>query len=126
MADLFSVTAPLAIRLPNGEMHCVAEIFKHPKGLLIFWPFWHLQEPEDGIQLIKGWVCGDGPWKISDYVISVLACHHTVACPAEEFEQWRTYLMTHPEEYPPQPMIAAVAKKLGATDPYTEYRQHTE
>ncbi len=113
MADLLTVTAPLAMRLPNGETHCIAEIYKHPKGLLVFWPFWHLQEPEEGIQLIKGWLSGEGPWRIANHVISVLACHSTEACPAEEYEQWRRYLLTHGGEYPPAPMIEAIARKLG-------------
>ncbi len=115
MADLFTVTAPLAIRSPDGENHYVAELFKHPKGLLCFKPYWHQLEPDEGIYLIKGWLEGDGPWKISGHIISVLACHNTEACPATEYNEWRNYLMQHGEEYPPKPLIAAIAARLGAS-----------
>lgn len=115
MADLFTVTAPLAIRSPDGESHYVAELFKHPKGVLYFKPYWHQLDPDEGIYLLKGWLEGDGPWKIAGHVISVLACHNTEACPAVEYDEWRTYLLNHVGEYPPEPLIAAIAARLGAS-----------
>ena len=118
MADLFTVTAPLAMRLPNGEMHSIAECYKHPKGLLVFWPFWHLQKPEEGIQLIKGWISGEGPWKIDGYVINVLGCHGTNAELASAYQQWQTYLQTSADDYPPPSLVTAIARRLGAiTEP---------
>ncbi len=117
MADLFSMTAPLTLRNPQGEEILLAEIYKHPKGLLYFEPFWHLKEPEEGIHLIKGWVSGEGPWKISDYIIKVLACYGTDACLASDFAQWQDYRMAAGGEYPPPPLIDAIATKLGAMCP---------
>lgn len=114
MADLFTVTAPLAIRYPNGERHYLPKVYKHPKGVLCFNRYWHQKGPDEGTQLIKGWLEGDGPWKIGGYVISVLACHNTVACPAEEYSEWKAYLQNNPGEYPPEPLIDAIAKRLGA------------
>ena len=114
MADLFSVTAPLAISSPKGGSHYLAEVFKHPKGLLCFRPYWHQLEPDEGIYLIKGWIAGEGPWKISEHIISVLACHNTEACPATEFNEWQAYRQSNPGEYPPEPMIKAIAARMGA------------
>ncbi len=114
MADLFSVTAPLVMRAPHGEEILLAELYPHPKGLLYFEPYWHLLEPHEGIHLLKGWLEGEGPWKISGHVIKVLACHGSDACLAKEFDEWRTYRLSNPGEYPPQPMIDAIALKMGA------------
>lgn len=115
MADLFSVTAPLTLLSPAGEETLLAEIYKHPKGLLYFEPYWHEKTADESIHLIKGWIEGDGPWKISGHTIKVLACHGKDACLADDFNQWQTYRLSNPGEYPPQPMIDSIASKLGAT-----------
>jgi hypothetical protein len=114
MADLFTVTAPLTRFSPSGEEVLIAEVYKHPKGLLIFDPYWHLKNADEGIHLIKGWLEGEGPWKISGHIIKVLACHGTNACLADDFSEWQTYRLSNPDEYPPQPMIDSIAVKLGA------------
>jgi len=114
MANLFSVTAPLIIQTPEGDEILIAELFKHAKGILVFEPYWHLKSAEESIHLIKGWVEGEGPWKISGHIIKILACHGTNACLADDFNEWRTYRLSNPGEYPPQPMIDAIASKLGA------------
>lgn len=121
MADLFTVTAPLTLRFPDGDEILLAEIYKHPKGILYFEPFWHIREPEEGIHLIKGWVGGDGPWKISGHIIKVLACHGTDACLANDFTHWQNYRLTSAGEYPPEPMIDAIAAKLGAKPVVRDY-----
>jgi len=115
MADLFTVTAPLTILSPEGKETLLAEIYRHPKGLLCFDIYWHLKEPDEGIHLIKGWIEGEGPWKISGHIIKVLACHGTNACLADDFTEWRNYRLSNPGEYPPQPMIDSIAMKLGAS-----------
>ena len=112
--DLFSVTAPLTLKFPDGGEVLLAEIYKHPKGLLYFEPYWHLKGPTEGIHLIKGWLEGNGPWKISDHVIKVLACYGSDACLATDFSEWQNYRLTNPGAYPPQPMIDAIAAKFGA------------
>jgi hypothetical protein len=115
MADLFSVTAPLTLTFPDGSETLVAELYKHPKGLLFFDPYWHLKTAEESIHLIKGWVDGEGPWKISGHTIKVLACHGANACLADDFNEWQNYRLSNPAEYPPQPMINSIAAKLGAS-----------
>lgn len=114
MTDLFTVTAPLTLLSPVGNETLLAELYKHPKGLLYFDTYWHEKTAEEGIHLIKGWLEGEGPWKISGHIIKVLACHGTNACLADEFSEWRNYRLSSPGEYPPQPMINSIARKLGA------------
>ena len=114
MADLFTVTAPLTLLAPDGKEVLLAELYKHPKGLLYFETYWHQQEPHGaGIHLIKGWLEGEGPWKISNHIIKVLACHGTDVCLATDFTEWQQYRLSHPTEYPPQPLVDSIAKKLG-------------
>lgn len=115
MADLFSITAPLMIRNPQGKEQNIAEIFPHPKGIIYFDLYWHLGLPKETIHLIEGSLSGEGPWKIGDYVINVLGCHGTNAELASTYQQWQTYLQSAADDYPPSPLIAAIARRMGAT-----------
>ena len=114
MADLFSMTTPLMIRGPDGKQEMIAEIFPHPEGLVYFEAYWHLGQPEETILLVEGTIKGEGPWKIGDYVINVLGCHGTDAELATAYEQWQTYLQTTVNDYPPPPLVAAIARRMGA------------
>ena len=114
MADLFSMTTPLMIRSPHGEEQVIAEIFPHPEGLVFFDLYWHLGQPEETIHLVKGTVSGKGPWKIGEIVINVLGCHGTNAELASAYQQWQSYLQTAADDYPPPPLVAAIARHLGA------------
>jgi len=114
MADLFSVTAPLLIRLPTGDMHVMAERFPHPRGLVYFDLFWNLGNPHFGVHVVEGIIKGDGPWKIGDAVVRVLGCHGTDGVLARRFDEWRTYLSEHPDDYPPRTQIEAIARQHGA------------
>jgi hypothetical protein len=114
MADLFSVTAPLLIRLATGDLHVLAERFPHPRGLLYFDLFWHLGNAHLGVHLVEGIIKGDGPWKIGDAVVRVLGCHGTDAAQARRFDEWRAYLSEHPDSYPPLSEIEAIARRHGA------------
>jgi hypothetical protein len=113
MADLFSVTAPLLIRLPTGDMHVMAEHFPHPRGLVYFDLFWHLGNPHLGV-LVEGIIKGDGPWKIGDAVVRVLGCHGTDGALARRFGEWRLYLTENAGIYPPRTEIEAIACRHGA------------
>ena len=115
MADLFSMTSPLMIRTPQGQEQVIAEIFPHPEGLVYFELYWHLGQPEETIHVVDGNVNGEGPWKIGDYVINVLGCHGTNAELATAFQQWQSYLQTAGDDYPPSPLVVAIARRLGAT-----------
>jgi hypothetical protein len=117
MANLFSVTAPLMIRLPTGEQHVMVERFPHPNGLVYFEPFWHLGDARQTVHRVEGPVTGDGPWKIGKCVVQVLGCHGTDHCLATDFESWRQYLIENPDEYPPRQLVEAIARRLGAITP---------
>jgi len=114
MADLFSITAPLMIRKPQGEEQVIAAIFPHSKGLVYFDLYWHLGEPTETIHLVEGTLSGEGPWKIGGYVINILGCHGTNADLATAYQQWQTYLQTTADDYPPPPLQAAIARRMGA------------
>ena len=115
MADLFSMTSPLILRTPDGEERVIAEIFPHPQGLVYFDLYWHLGQPEETIHLVEGTIIGEGPWKVGEHVINVLGCHGTNAELASAYQQWQSYMQTAKQEYPPAPLIVAIAHRLGAT-----------
>jgi hypothetical protein len=114
MADLFSVTAPLLIRLPAGDLHVMAERFPHPRGLVYFDLFWHLKEAALGVHVVEGLVKGDGPWKVGDAVIRVLGCHGTDGALARRYDEWRMYLSENAAAYPARAQIEAIARRHGA------------
>jgi len=114
MVNLFSVTAPLLIRLPTGDMHVMAERFPHPRGLVYFDLFWHLGNPHLGVHVQEGIIKGDGPWKIGDAVVRVLGCHGTDGALARRFDEWRTYITEHADAYPARAEIEAIARRHGA------------
>lgn len=116
MADLFTVTAPLALRLSDGSEQVIAACFPHPSGLLYLDCFWHLSTPDQAAHLIRGEVSGEGPWRIGGAVIRVLGCQHTDPQLAESYARWREYLEVRGgEEYPPPEQLQAIARRLGAT-----------
>ncbi|HCU54512.1 MAG TPA: hypothetical protein DIC36_09650 [Gammaproteobacteria bacterium] len=114
MADLFTVTAPLLIRRPDGRQHVAAEIFRHPHGVVYFELFWNLRDPEQSVHVVTGTFKGDGPWKIGDTVIRVLGCHGTDGDLARQFDEWRMYRAQHTDTYPERPFIEAIARRHGA------------
>jgi hypothetical protein len=117
MADLFSMTAPLLIRHKNGERHIIAEYFPlaHAEGLVYFEIFWHLQRPaSQAIHRITGPTQGDGPWKITDSVISVLGCQGTDPELASAYAEWQSYLQQGAPGYPTPEAILALAQASGA------------
>lgn len=100
MADLFTVTAPLAIRLSDGRKEVVVEKLSYNEGLIYLPPFWPEMEPEESVRYVPGPIKGDGPWKVGDAVVTVLACHGTDAQLASDFSNWQTYLMQVDAAYP--------------------------
>jgi len=115
--DLFSVEAPLLIRLPDGEKRVMAEAFPHPEGLLYFDLFWHTSDLAQAVHLVRGSIEGGGPWKVGGCVITVLGCHETDGEVAGEFAAWQDYLATTHGGYLPREEILAVARRYGAEVP---------
>lgn len=114
MNTLFSITAPLMIRLPQGKRHIIAKIFPHKEGVLYFDPFWNQRDIRESVHLIKGDLSGSGPWKIAEHVIQVLPCQGSEPELARQFYEWRDYLGMADNGYPSEDEIIYLAKKLGA------------
>lgn len=116
MADLFSVTAPLSLRAPDGGKKVIAACFPHPLGLLYLDIFWHLSTPDQAAHLISGRLRGEGPWKIDGWVIQVLGCQGVDPELQAPYARWRDYLLANGEqEYPPPKQIRDIARRLGAS-----------
>ncbi len=112
MADLFSVTAPLRVRLPSGESRVVAELFTHPQGLVYFDLFW-TREPQARIHLLQGKLKGEGPWKIADHIFYVLGCHGTDTDLATDFSHWQHWLRENGGHYPSSRQMQQLAASAG-------------
>jgi hypothetical protein len=116
LADPFAVTAPLALRLPDGGCKVIAACFPHSRGLLYLDTFWHQSTPAEAAHIIVGEVTGEGPWKVGGRVITVLGCHNTDPELALLYARWRDDLEhAGHEDYPPPAQIRDIARRLGAT-----------
>jgi hypothetical protein len=111
-ADLFSVTAPLVIRLPSGEKRLMVERFPHPRGLLYFEPFWDAEGGRPGVHVVEGEIRGDGPWKVGDAVITVLSCADSAL--NMEWNGWRQALADPGAPYHDCEAVLAAARARGA------------
>ena len=101
MADLFSVTAPLAIRFrDSGEKQIMIERIPYNDGLMFLPVFWTDTGIADALRYVPGPIVGDGPWKVGNAVVTVLGCHGTDAELASEFSCWQTRLVQLGEAYP--------------------------
>ena len=116
MPSIEQVTAPLAILFDDGRKKLAAACFPHRLGLLYLDPFWHLKKPNEAAHLIKGELRGEGPWRIANVTIRVLGCQNTDPELQPEFLKWQEYLQTS-GDYPPQPQIQDIARRLGAVFP---------
>lgn len=114
MADLFSVTAPLMIRFPDGEKRIMVERFPLADGLLYLEPFWTRQDPDMAFQRVEGPLRGEGPWKAGDAVITVLGCQGTDPEMAGLYARWQTHLQQPGFELPPRDLVEALARERGA------------
>lgn len=112
--NIFSVTAPLMVRLPDNTRFVVAEMFPHENGLLFFEPFWHQMQNGQGIHVAEGILKGDGPWKIGDAVINVAGCHGTDPEIAASVADWQEYLQACDGYYMSKDDILAAARANGA------------
>ncbi len=89
----------------------MAERFPHPRGLLYFDLYWHLGDPEETLHLVEGTIEGEGPWKVGGCVITVLGCQGS---DGELALAWEAWLEARAEGYPPEPLVRAIARRLGA------------
>ena len=115
MADLFSVTAPLAIRFGDGEKQIMVERLPYDGGLLFLPAFWTEKGVDASMRFVPGPIKGEGPWKVGDTVVTVLACHGTDAVLASEFSCWQGQLSQMGEAYPAREDILTLMKTHAAT-----------
>ena len=115
MADLFSVTAPLAIRFKDtGEKQIMLERLPYDDGLVFLPTFWTDGELQKALRYVPGPIDGDGPWKVGNAIVTVLACHGTDATLANDFSCWQSRLMELGEDYPDDEEIALFMKTHAA------------
>jgi hypothetical protein len=114
MADLFTVTAPLAIRFANGEKQNITERLGYHDGLLFLPTFWTETGIDKALRFVAGPIKGDGPWKVGDAVVTVLACHGTDAELVNDFSCWQTHLLQMGEAYPARDKIEKMMKTRAA------------
>jgi hypothetical protein len=114
LADLFTVTAPLLLRSPAGTLHVMAEVFRHPEGLLYFDLYWDRDPATAAIHLVSGEVRGDGPWKVGDCVVTLLGCHGSHPEQAAEYAAWRSYVEQQGSAFPSRETVVALARAHGA------------
>jgi hypothetical protein len=125
MADLFSVTAPLAIRFRHsGEKQVMVERLPYHDGLVFLPTFWTDTGVARALRYVPGPIEGDGPWKVGTAIVTVLGCHGTDAELASDFGSWQTRLMELGDGYPDKQTIrkemkihAASVAGLGSADP---------
>ncbi len=119
MADLFSVTAPLAIRLADGSRQIMIARLAHRDGLLFLPPFWTETGLAAALRFVAGPIRGDGPWKVGDAVVTVLGCYGTDTALAAEFASWQAQLEQLGDTYPDRDeierlMLAGAGRARGA------------
>jgi hypothetical protein len=100
MADLFSVTAPLAIRFADGSKEVMVARLAYRDGLLFLPAFWTEAGIAGALRFVPGPIRGDGPWKVGDAVVTVLGCQGTDRDLAWRFASWQEHLRVLGEAYP--------------------------
>lgn len=112
MADLFTVTAPLAIRFKDGSKQIMIRTSEYEDGVVFLTPFWHEHSKDKQVQYIAGPIIGEGPWKVGDAVVTVLGCHGTDPELASQFAQWQAYLQQHPENQADEETLSILVASL--------------
>jgi hypothetical protein len=111
VADLFSVTAPMAIRYrDSGVQQVMVERLPYADGLLYLPAFWTDRPLQQALRYVPGPVEGDGPWKVGNSIVTVLACHGTDAALAGEFTAWQARVMAMGDAYPASSDIERLMK----------------
>ena len=113
MADLFTLTTPLLICYPDKIRHVMVACFPHANGIVYIRPYWNELPDGEGIQIARGDIRGEGPWKVGDAVITVLGCQGTHPEQAAEFADWKFSLEQHGERYPTRDELEVIARERG-------------
>ena len=97
MADLFTVSHPMLVRYPDGNIRIIAETFKHTSGLVYVEPYW-LASDKPVAALLAGEIKGDGPWKVGDVIVRLLSCADTEQ--KMQWAEWEQYLYSCDSDSP--------------------------
>ena len=111
MADLFSVTAPLMIKLPSGNEYVMAEKYPHPEGLMFFDLYW-LESSSPAVHIVKGKIKGEGPWKVGDAIVRVLSCGDVEL--SMQWNNWQQHVLSVPGKYHDENAKLQLARQYGA------------
>lgn len=114
MADLFSVTAPLAIRYRDGSKEVMVKRLPYDDGLLYLPTFWTEKKFEDALRFVAGPIRGEGPWKVGEAVVTVLGCHGTDAELASDFSCWQGSIIRADDTFPTNEEIEQRMKTCAA------------
>ena len=113
MADLFSVTAPLAVRFPDGARDILAERLPWRDGLVYLPPFWNLLPVSEALRHLPGPVRGDGPWKLGPATVTVLGCRGSDPELAATWAQWQAWLDEQPDYPDPETLTRIMREHAG-------------
>lgn len=87
---------------------------RRPDDIVYFELFWNLRDPGETMHIVTGPSKGEGPWKIDNTVICMLACHGSDGALARLFDERRNCRTEHSDHCPERPFIEAIACRLGA------------
>ena len=110
------MTVPLLIRYPDGRHDVMVDYLPHADGMVYFRPFWDRMSHAEGLQLVRGELRGEGPWKVGDAVVTVLGCHGTNPEQAAEFAEWQMYRQHAGSRYPDRAELQRIAVEAGFYD----------
>ncbi len=113
MANLFSVTAPLAWHLPEGERRLVVAAFPHRQGVILLEAFWPERGLEEAVHLVRGALKGEGPWRLGGHRLEVAGCRGSDPWIAAEVARWREWLAANP--YPSREQLAVLGRRMGGS-----------
>ena len=105
---------PLAVNYSNGEKALMVAYYHHAEGLVYLPSFWEQEAEGAKATVIKGKIQGEGPWKVSDAVISLVGCQGTDPEMAQMLAEWEFHVQSMSEDYYHPESIRSLAREYGA------------
>ncbi|WP_201340858.1 hypothetical protein [Abyssogena phaseoliformis symbiont] len=110
MNKLFTMCSPLYIKYPNGETRVIEALFEYLKGVLYF-EFFLEKDLTYSINIIKGEVMGEGPWKVGQCSLHVLGCNHTHPQLCEMHAFWQQELLQNLAQFRASDVVKIACEK---------------
>mgnify|MGYP006944207299 CR=1 FL=1 len=97
-------------------------------GLLFLPTFWTDAGVDRALRYVPGPIEGEGPWKVGNAIVTLLACHGTDAELANDFSCWQSRLLELGEAYPAKQDIERqmklhAAAAAGLSDCHPRFRK---